>query len=78
MKHAPLLPMIFVVITLGLVHVQFKGQTHSVPVKEIVALGVMIAGSRYLYGSTRPQPKDDPVDAVERSASADDDLDMAA
>ena len=72
MKHPPLLPTIFVVIILGFVHVQFKGASSGL-VKEIVAMGVVLFGSAYLFKTTRPTD-----DAVEKSAQADDDLDMAA
>jgi hypothetical protein len=74
MKHPPLLPTIFVVIILGFVHVQFQGQTSGVPIKELVAIGVVLFGSGYAL-KTNPEDKED---VVQHAARADDDLDMSA
>ncbi len=73
MKHPPLLPTIFVVIILGFVHVQFKGRPSGVPVKELVAVGVVLFGSGYMVKASREKS-----DAVEKTAQADDDMDQAA
>ncbi len=73
MKQPPLLPTIFVVIILGFVHVQFKGRPGDLPVKEFVAIGVVLFGAAFALKTSKERS-----DAVEKSAKADDDLDMAA
>ncbi len=72
MMHPPLLPTIFVVIVLGFVHVQFKGRSSGVPVKELVAVGVVLFGVGYMVKASRVKEH-----SAEKIAQ-DDDLDPAA
>lgn len=77
MKQPLLLPTIFVVIILGFVHVQFKGRSGELPVKELVAVGVVLIGAAYVLKASKVREQA-VEDTVEKKAQANDDLDMAA
>lgn len=74
MKHPPLLPTLFVVILLGIVHLQYKGQTTNAPFKELVAVGVVLFGSSYVF-KVSPRRNED---VVAKAARDRDDLDRSA